>query len=113
MVSQLKLLKTKLTANGVVICSIPNVRYYKVLRDLVFKRDLVYAESGILDYTHFRFFTKKSMQRMFQECGFDIVSCEGINKSKSVSPLFLKILTLGAFDSEVSYLQFASVLKVL
>jgi 2-polyprenyl-3-methyl-5-hydroxy-6-metoxy-1,4-benzoquinol methylase len=49
-----------LAPGGRVIFSIPNVRCVKVLLPLFFLGRWRYAESGILDRTHLRFFTRSS-----------------------------------------------------
>ena len=38
-----------------------------------------YQESGILDKTHLRFFTRLSIMRLFQGAGFAIQRIDGIN----------------------------------
>lgn len=76
----LKKIKTKLSKNGVIIASIPNVRYYKNIVHFLFEQDWKYVSEGILDKTHLRFFTKKSMLRMFDECDYDVELIEGINE---------------------------------
>lgn len=106
----LKQLKSKLKPSGVMISSIPNIRYHKALIEIVFKRDFKYQESGILDFTHLRFFTSKSIQRMYRELGFEIILHKGINKSKSVKPYLYNLLFLfTALD--IFYPQFATVSK--
>jgi 2-polyprenyl-3-methyl-5-hydroxy-6-metoxy-1,4-benzoquinol methylase len=103
-------IKKKLTAGGCIVCSIPNVRHWKNLRKLVFKKDWKYEENGIMDKTHFRFFTYKSIQRMFTELGFDIIKLEGINGSKSIRFVFFNALLLFS-AGDTKYLQFACVVK--
>ncbi len=106
----LKQLKSKLKPTGVMISSIPNIRYHKALIEIVFKQDFKYQESGILDFTHLRFFTSKSIQRMYRELGFEIILHKGINKSKSVKPYLYNLLFLfTALD--IFYPQFATVSK--
>lgn len=106
----LKQLKSKLKPSGVIISSIPNIRYHKALIEIVFRQDFKYQESGILDFTHLRFFTSKSIQRMYRELGFEIILHKGINKSKSVKPYFYNVLFLfTALD--IFYPQFATVCK--
>ena len=65
-------IKTRLKTEGHALVSIPNVRYWRVLRDLVFRGDWKYRDAGILDRTHLRFFTKKSFLRAMTDAGFDI-----------------------------------------
>ena len=61
-----------LKQEGVVCASIPNVAYKTVLIDLI-KYDLFeYKPRGILDSTHLRFFTEKTIQSFFEVNGLDI-----------------------------------------
>ena len=50
-------IKTRINAQSIVIISIPNVRHWSVIKDLLEGR-WDYQEAGILDKTHLRFFTK-------------------------------------------------------
>jgi 2-polyprenyl-3-methyl-5-hydroxy-6-metoxy-1,4-benzoquinol methylase len=58
-------LKRKISPNGFFVCSIPNVLFWKNLYELLIKRDWKYVDSGILDKTHLRFFTKKVLYVSF------------------------------------------------
>lgn len=49
-----------LTPSGYFVVSIPNIRNYAILKRLIIKGRWDYKDSGILDRTHIRFFTKKS-----------------------------------------------------
>jgi len=62
-----------ITKNVEIIVSIPNVRNFKVLLPLIFKGTWTYTNSGILDRTHLRFFTKKSMEDMFLRSGYEVI----------------------------------------
>ncbi len=107
----LQSIKAKLSPNGVLISSIPNIRYHKVLKDLIIKRDFKYANDGVMDNTHLRWFTSKSIQRMYADCGFEIISHQGINKTKSIKPYLYNIpLLFSAMD--IFYVQFATVVKL-
>jgi 2-polyprenyl-3-methyl-5-hydroxy-6-metoxy-1,4-benzoquinol methylase len=57
---------------GVVIVSVPNVAHLWVRLQLLLGR-FDYQERGILDRTHLRFFTRKTMREMVRGCGFRIV----------------------------------------
>ena len=103
-------LKPKLVENGLVISSIPNLRNFRVLKMLVVDGNWDYADHGIMDKTHLRWFTKKSIQKMYESVGYEIISNEGINPSKSLKPYIYNIpLLFRAMD--MKYLQFATVAK--
>lgn len=59
---------------GAIICSIPNVRYYKHMKKLLLRGEWEYREKGILDRTHLRFFTVKSIRAMVEDAGFEITT---------------------------------------
>ncbi|MGL4347508.1 MAG: class I SAM-dependent methyltransferase [Chitinophagaceae bacterium] len=102
--------KSLLTEKGIIICSIPNFIYYLNLKQVILKKDFKYAESGILDRTHLRFFTKKSINRLFKECNYKLIKQKGINPTKSPIAPILSILSFGYF-SEILFTQFVSVIK--
>lgn len=64
--------QTFLKKGGTMICSIPNVRNYRILKNLIFRGRWEYAEDGILDRSHLRFFTLDSIRGMLKEAGFEI-----------------------------------------
>jgi len=108
----LRNIKRKLVPDGYLIGSVPNVRYLLNLVDLLIRRDWRYAEAGVLDYTHLRFFTDKSMRRLFTECGYavDELRPSGPDRfsliKKIVSPFFLPIGT------DTLYMQMAFRVKI-
>jgi 2-polyprenyl-3-methyl-5-hydroxy-6-metoxy-1,4-benzoquinol methylase len=85
--------KTLLRKNGYIIASIPNVQCYSVVKDLVIHGNWNYTSSGILDKTHLKFFTKKSIVRLFADTGYEMVTIEGQNSIRSASR-FLRALYL-------------------
>lgn len=52
-------LKSKLKSGGVLVSSIPNVRYLNNLIHVLFEKDFRYEDEGIRDKTHMRFYTQK------------------------------------------------------
>jgi len=70
--SVLKKIKPFLKNNGFILASIPNIRFWKVILNLILKGQWNYTESGVLDKTHLRFFAKKNMIQLFQSAGFEI-----------------------------------------
>lgn len=67
-----------LTPTGVVVACIPNIQYWPAVIDLANGR-WDYTDAGLLDRTHLRFFTRKTMCDMFEAVGYDVVRCEGVN----------------------------------
>ena len=65
-----------LKENGRLVASLPNVRHWSVIRNLLEGR-WDYEEAGILDRTHLRFFTRESMLPMFAEAGLLIERLDG------------------------------------
>jgi 2-polyprenyl-3-methyl-5-hydroxy-6-metoxy-1,4-benzoquinol methylase len=103
-------LKAKLTARGVIVASIPNIRYYRTLADLVVHGNWDYKEHGILDRTHLRFFTKKSIIKMFSLLGFRIELLEGIHPTSSRTFRILNMILLNRL-ADVRYKHFAVVAR--
>jgi len=69
--ASLKLLKP----GGRVIVSIPNVVNLRVRLEIL-RGSFEYQESGILDRTHLRFFTKKTARAMIEQAGLRIVESD-------------------------------------
>ena len=60
-----------LAPGGRLLISLPNVAAWTVRLSLLCGR-FEYAESGILDRTHLRFFTRGSARRMIEEAGYTV-----------------------------------------
>ncbi|MCB1182746.1 methyltransferase domain-containing protein [bacterium] len=95
-----------LVAGGCAVASIPNVRHFPHLWDVVVRGRWDYTDEGILDRTHLRFFTRASMERLFAEAGFAVESVMGINPTGSAKFKLVNLLTLGRW-ADMRYLQFA------
>ena len=104
----LKTIKSNLAVNGRIVASIPNIRYYPVILGLLRYSDFRYVQSGVLDKTHLRYFTRKSMIRMFEESGFRVIEMRPINKSNYRVLNILNFLLLRKLW-DMSYPQFALV----
>jgi 2-polyprenyl-3-methyl-5-hydroxy-6-metoxy-1,4-benzoquinol methylase len=87
-------LKEKLSAEGVVVTSLPNIRFCRVLFDLAVRGNWEYKEHGILDKTHLRFFTYKSVQKMFSQLGYEVLTIEGLEPERNIKTILVRILTL-------------------
>ncbi len=62
-------LRKRLTKDGILIASIPNIMHISVIMDLI-AGNFNYTDAGILDRTHLRFFTLNSMLAMFADAGY-------------------------------------------
>ena len=61
-----------LCPGGRVVAVIPNVRHVRVTLPLVLAGRWEYMDTGILDRTHLRFFTRSSMLDLFETSGYDV-----------------------------------------
>jgi 2-polyprenyl-3-methyl-5-hydroxy-6-metoxy-1,4-benzoquinol methylase len=108
--SLLREVKSKLNKYGVVVASIPNVRFWSNLKALVIDGMWDYKDTGILDKTHLRFFTYNSLIKIFRQLDYNIVAIEGLHPTHSTT---FKILNTLLFNKlkDARYRQFACVIK--
>jgi len=103
-----------LKKDGCVVASIPNVRYFENVWNLLVKGTWEYTDIGILDRTHLRFFTMKSIRAMFCSLGYEIVTIEGINSVDWKAPRqrfrLIKLLLIRVI-ADMRWLQFAVVAR--
>jgi len=110
-----------LAPQGVVVASLPNVRSFPTIWQLVFHARWEYQDSGVMDRTHLRFFTKSSIVSMFEAEGFEVDSVCGINAYSGIPnvtrPLWAayKLANLLLFGGigDMKFQQFAVVAKLL
>jgi O-antigen biosynthesis protein len=89
-------LSAHLAPRGRLIASIPNIQYYKVVRDVITDRWL-YRSEGILDRDHLRFFSLITIKNLFAISGYKIVSIQR-NKKASKPLKILNWLLRGRLD---------------
>ena len=58
-----------LHAQGRLIISVPNVRNWKFIRELLFKGEFRYRDAGLLDRTHLRFFVRDTAKELAEAGG--------------------------------------------
>jgi hypothetical protein len=58
--------------SGLILVSVPNVANVTVRMGLLFGK-FNYAERGILDRSHLRFYTRKTARRLLAAIGFEVV----------------------------------------
>lgn len=107
----LKRLQSWLMPHGVVVASVPNLRYWPVLKDLVFAKNFTYTDRGVMDRTHLRFFTQSSMRDMFNRAGYSIVRMEGINATEPYWKARIMFSMMPRLMDDTRYLQFVVVAR--
>lgn len=71
-----------LKPGGLWIISVPNVRHYQILVDLAFRGQFDYTDSGILDRTHLRFFTRSSIIELIESSGARVNTVIGSDSTR-------------------------------
>lgn len=95
-----------LKKDGLIIVSIPNVAFIINRANLLFGR-WNYTKYGILDYTHLKFYTKYSFQKMLSSCNYKISSFKGYNQySKNI---FIK--KIGEYFPTLFAFQFLFIIR--
>ena len=69
-------LRPKLANTGHIVLSVPNIANWAIRAQLLSGR-FDYRDRGILDRTHLRFFTEKSLRSMLGDAGFEVVDLVG------------------------------------
>ena len=99
--------RAKLSPNGRIFCSIPNIRQYRLLWNLLQYQDFEYTDSGLLDRTHIRFFTRRTFISLLTRAGYEPVSVVGSSTTnrKSLKFRILNALTLWRSE-DMRHVQF-------
>lgn len=103
-----------LKPGGVIIASIPNVRHLSALLPLLMMGDWRYQDSGILDSTHLRFFTRKTAIQLMISSGLkleDVRTTGAGSRLGSFTSLF-NILTLRKFQGFFDFQYLIKVKKI-
>lgn len=90
----LKEMRNYLKDTGKILISIPNVMHFSLLRQVI-NGNWTYADSGILDRTHVRFFTLSELNKMLVDAGYKDMEYGKTQIGKTVEDEdFIKKLTL-------------------
>ena len=68
----LRATRERLVPGGVIVGELPNVRHLPFIVDLAVRGRFDYVDSGLLDRTHLRFFTRSSAQELFTSTGYEV-----------------------------------------
>jgi 2-polyprenyl-3-methyl-5-hydroxy-6-metoxy-1,4-benzoquinol methylase len=111
----LRSIQDHMAPGAFLVGSLPNVRFYGNLFNLLVGRDWHYQDRGVLDRTHFRFFTMRSVRRSFEDAGFMMQRMEGLNEGarldwtvRTMAERLLRralLVLSGGAASDIKYLQ--------
>lgn len=111
--AMIRLAVRKLRENGCIVASLPNSRHISNLLHIWSDKDFRYEVDGIRDRTHLRFFTRKSMVRLFEESGTKVIQIEGINAQWWTPSLTRRLVyrLLNQRLEDTKYIQYAIVAR--
>lgn len=92
-----------LRPGGTVVISVPNVRHKSVILDLVLRGRFDYQDSGILDRTHLRFFTRSSAEALVRSAGLAVEKVQPQPQSVEGLSGLLNTLSFGFFRDTLSW----------
>jgi len=95
--SVVRRLHVLLKPQGALICSIPNVRYFRVVLPLLLLGRWRYEEQGILDRTHLRFFTRESAIALVECSGMKVDMVRSTGLERWNKPAIANLLSLSIF----------------
>ena len=95
--ASLQKLATLVRPGGLFITSIPNVQCWRILAPLITKGEWNYADWGLLDKGHIRFFTRKTSTKLLEDSGFRITRVQRDLPLSSISGK-INALTFGLFQ---------------
>ncbi|ORB97621.1 SAM-dependent methyltransferase [Mycobacterium persicum] len=101
-------LRTKLKPDGVVVAAVPNFRFLPALGQVLFRKDFPQEDFGPFDRTYLRFFTRRSIVRIFKKAGLRIQRIEGINAWPGPLGVAIAVASLGFF-ADGRYLHYVCV----
>lgn len=107
--SVLRKVRRYLRPAGVFIASLPNIREFSVVRSLLVHGDFRYADAGILDRTHLRFFCRKNMVELVGGA-FEIVAIRRVPELARGEVAWFNRLTFRLFE-EFLVLQYIIVAR--
>ena len=94
-------IKTHMHRGSTLLIAVPNVRHLTVLLPLVINGRFDYTNTGILDHTHYKLYTRDSIIKTLRVNGFAIKSAKmdfGGDKSRTANKL-----SLGLFEEFLAY----------
>ena len=103
--------RSLLRESGTLVASIPNVRHFDVWWPLVRHGTWTYTETGLMDRTHLRWFTRSSIDELFSRTGWTVERLEGINRSAPVGWKAKSLDRLVRGSDDFFFVQYAVVAR--
>jgi 2-polyprenyl-3-methyl-5-hydroxy-6-metoxy-1,4-benzoquinol methylase len=98
-VAALRRLRTVLRDDGALVVSIPNFANWAIRLQVLAGR-FRYTDRGILDRTHMRFYTERSLLEMLRDAGFRPVAVDG-----SIPVPFVRSRALGRLTHRIGNMR--------
>ena len=92
--------KEILTEDGYVVASIPNIAH-GAIRLALLQGEFEYTEFGILDNTHLRFFTRKTVEDLLENSGYLLKNLESTKLPFLANNNLVPQININDFDSEM------------
>lgn len=96
-----------------LIVSLPNIACWAMRKELFFKGDFEYKESGLLDKTHLHFYTLKTLPKLLSEQGWKTEQVIGTITRLPLEGLISKIPVINWIFKEMFYQKLAARYKNL
>ena len=104
----LKKIRKVIPNHGSVVACIPNAQNWSLVASLAIG-DFRYQDSGLLDRTHLRWFTRKTIFEMFEGAGFEVESVTSriIGDANDVPflPIIREIAKFARVDPDIAALE--------
>jgi len=71
-------LKKWMTKDAQILLSVPNIQNLRILEDVYLYGSWKYQTQGLLDVTHIRFFTRKSIEQLLNDTGYQVFRIESV-----------------------------------
>lgn len=109
----LRQLFKKASAETKLLISLPNIASWIMRKQLFFKGDFKYQESGLLDKTHLHFYTVETLPKLLSESGWKVEKIVGTITRLPLEGLISKIPFLGWLFKKTLYQKLISKYKNL
>ncbi len=94
-------LASRLKSGGQLVGALPNLRHWSVTIPLIFAGRFTYRDEGVLDRTHYRFFTRSTVIELLESQGFGNIKMKPVLAGRK--SIIANRLTFGLFVDHFCY----------